>query len=124
MDEPAGPPSVCAIVLAYNRRASVDEVLARLAVLPVIEEVIVVDNGDDGTADVLEAAGRERVRVLRSPGNVGIAGRNIGAASTTCEFLLFLDDDAYPLPGAVESLLDGFTAEPKAGVIGGLVRDV
>jgi GT2 family glycosyltransferase len=35
-----------------------------------------------------------------------------------------LDDDSYPLPGAVETLREVFERLPRLGVAGGLVRDI
>jgi GT2 family glycosyltransferase len=35
-----------------------------------------------------------------------------------------LDDDSYPLPGAVETLADVFRTRPRLGAAGGSVRDV
>jgi len=55
---------------------------------------------------------------------VGIAGRNLGAREATGDFIVFLDDDSYPLPGAVEAMLDIFDRLPDLGVLGGFVRDV
>ena len=114
---------VAAVLLAYNRREAVEEVLGRLFDLPV-DEVIVVDNGTDGTGDAVRATARPGVHVIDPGGNVGIAGRNAGARAATCELIVFLDDDSYPLSGAIEALRAGFEANPRLGVLGGLVRDV
>ena len=116
-------PRVSAVILAHNRREAVGQVLDRLEALPV-DEVIVVDSGStDGTADAVRARGG-KVRLIDPGGNVAIAGRNIGARAATGEFLLMLDDDSYPLPGAIETLLEVFARSPRLGVAGGLVRDV
>jgi GT2 family glycosyltransferase len=116
-------PTVSVVILAHNRRDAIGVVLDRLRAVPV-DEVIVVDSGStDGTADVAREFGG-KVRVLDAGGNVAIAGRNIGARAATGEFLLMLDDDSYPLPGAVEVLLEVFANSPRLAVAGGLVRDV
>ncbi|HXC65335.1 MAG TPA: glycosyltransferase [bacterium] len=58
------------------------------------------------------------VRVLPS-GPVGPgAKRDLCAAATAAEFLAFLDDDAYPEPGWLESALEAF-ADPAVGAVGG-----
>ena len=62
---------------------------------------------------------------LLEPGeNLALAGRNLAADQATGELLLMLDDDAYPLPGAIETLVEAFRADPKLGVAGGFVRDI
>jgi GT2 family glycosyltransferase len=115
--------AIAAVLLAYNRKKAVDEVLHRLSTLPV-DEVVVVDNGSDGTGADLRARDVERVVVVDPGGNVGIAGRNRGAEATDCEFSVVLDDDSYALPGAVEGLRAAFDHKPRLAVVGGLVRDV
>jgi GT2 family glycosyltransferase len=118
-----GAPSVSAVIVTWNRREALDTVLDRLAELPVAE-VVVVDNGsDDGTAAAVRTRGGN-VRVLEQGENLGISGRNRGAREATGELLLMLDDDSYPLPGAIEALVERFERDPRLGAAGGLVRDV
>jgi GT2 family glycosyltransferase len=116
-------PTVSAIIITRNRKEALAHVLDRLHEQPV-GEILVVDNGSsDGTAELVRGYGA-RVRFLEPGANLGLAGRNLAAKEATGELLLMLDDDAYPLPGAVETLLDAFAANPRLGVAGGLVRDV
>lgn len=116
-------PRVSAVVLAYHRPAALSEVLGRLADLPV-DEVVVYDNSDDDEAAAVARGTGGNVRLLKGGGNMGIAGRNRAAEAATGDYLLFLDDDSYPLPGAVEELLAVFERLPRTGAVGGLVRDV
>jgi GT2 family glycosyltransferase len=109
---------VAAVVSTLTARNELGLVLDALAEAPV-DEVIVVENGPNP-----ELEGREGVRVLRPGRNLGIGARNLAARETEAELLLFLDDDSYPLPGAVEELVGAFGAQPRLGVAGGLVRDV
>ena len=46
--------------------------------------------------------------------NLNIAGRNLAAQKARGELLLMLDDDSYPLPGAVEALRWAFEALPAS----------
>lgn len=113
---------ISAVMLAYNRKPWVEIVLDKLDALPV-DEVIVVDHGDDGTSDLVERR-RGRARAVRVGHNLGIAGRNLGAAEASGDLLLMLDDDSYPLPGAVERLVAAMDDDPNIAVAGGYVRDV
>lgn len=81
------------------------------------------NSADDETAAVVRGA-PGNVRLLKTGENLGIAGRNRAAEVATGDFVLFLDDDSYPLPGAVDALLEVFDRCPDTGVVGGLVRDV
>lgn len=116
-------PTVSAVILAHNRRDAIATVLDRLRGEP-IDEVIIVDSGSsDGTPDVARAHDSKPV-VIEAGANVAIAGRNMGARAASSEFLLILDDDAYPLPGAVDALLAAFRDNPRLAIAGGFVRDV
>ncbi len=115
-------PRVSAVIATFNRRDAVISVLDRLRSLPV-DEVVVVDNGSsDGTAEALRARGD--VRVVEAGANLGFAGRNLGAREATGELLLILDDDAYPLPAAIEFMVEAFRRRRTLAVAGGLVRDL
>lgn len=92
--------------------------LEALRDLPV-DEVIVVENAPN--PELEEWPG---VHILRPERNLGIAARNLAAREATGDLLLMLDDDSYPLPGAIETLVEAFEREERLGVAGGLVRDV
>ena len=116
-------PGVSAVIATRNRREALEIVLDRLAELPV-DEVLVVDNGsEDDTVERVQARGG-KVRVLPQGANLGLAGRNLAAREARHELLLVLDDDAYPLPGAVDTLAERFERDPRLGAAGGLVRDI
>jgi GT2 family glycosyltransferase len=115
---------VSAIILSYERREAVAIVLDRLQSLPV-DEIVIFDNGSsDGTAEMIKARNDPRIHLIESPTNVGFAGRNTAVEEASGEFLLMLDDDAYPLPGAVETLSSALIRSPRLAVAGGLVIDV
>lgn len=114
-------PGVTAVLLSFNRRETIVRVLDELDAQGCADEVIVVDASSDGTADMLRARGGV---VVLEPGDLGAAGRNHGAAAATHELILFIDDDSYPEPGAVEELVAAFEANPRLGVAGGLIRNI
>jgi GT2 family glycosyltransferase len=113
------PLPVTAVILAFNRRRAVERVLDELEAQGCVDEVIVVDTGSDGTADVVRARG---VTVLE-PGDIGVAGRNVGAEAASHELVLMLDDDSYPETGAVRLLVDAMEANPRLGIATGLILD-
>lgn len=87
---------IAAIVPAYNEAKNIGSVLSVLTRSPLIDEVIVVNDGStDNTAEV---AARYRVRVIDLPANVGKGGAmKIGANNTDAEILLFIDADLIGL---------------------------
>lgn len=117
-----GEHKISAVLLAFERKRWVEIVLDKLASLPV-DEVVVVDHGNDGTSGMVDTRGGA-VRAVPVGKNLGIGGRNVGAREATGDLLLMLDDDAYPLPGAIESLVATFDSDPKVAIVGGFVRDV
>jgi len=110
---------VTAILPTVAPRKELGLVLDALEELAV-DEVIVVVNGPNE-----ELHRRERnLRVLRPGSNLGISARNLAAREARNDLLVMLDDDSYPLPGAIETLAQAFEANPRLAVAAGLVRDV
>jgi len=89
-------------------------------------ELIVVDNGaDPDTLPGSDLPADSPARLIRPGRNLGFAGAaNRGAAIARGEILLLLNPDAVPEPGALDALLDGFSAHPEAaGLAPRLVDD-
>jgi hypothetical protein len=116
-------PTVSAVLLSHERMQELALVLDALSDLPV-GEVLVVGDGSGEAAPVV--AGYEKARLIEPrPGvQLGIAGRNVAAGEAKGDFLLMLDDDSHPLPGAIEAMLAAFEHQPNLGVVGGLVREI
>lgn len=71
-------------------------------------EVLVLDNGsEDGTVSMVE---REfpQVRLFAMAENLGAVARNKGIAESRGRYIVALDDDSYPQPGAVEKAVAVF----------------
>lgn len=117
-----GLPPVSAVLLTYNRRDVVCDTIERLRALP-FAEIVVVDNAStDGTREVLAAV--PDIVFHPNDQNLGIGGRNQGVRLAANELVVLLDDDSYPLAGAVETLAAFMQAYPQVALVGGLVRDV
>ncbi len=89
--------------------------------------VYIVDNaspGGDGARLKAFAGGEPLVRFIQSTENGGFgAGNNIAlkeilAAPEPFDYILLLNPDAYPRPGALKALADFMAAHPDAGVAG------
>ena len=114
---------VGAVILAHRRREPLRHTLRQLEGLG-LHEVLVADNdSQDGTAEMVRGWGGA-VRLVHEGENLGVAGRNVAVRAATSDLLLMLDDDSWPLEGAVEALVRRFEADPRLGVLGGLVLDV
>ena len=90
-------------------------------------ELIIVNNAStDHTEAVIELfAGETRngivlKQIFESEPSLSIA-RNRGIDEATGNILIFLDDDAFPAPGWLDSCLKAFAANPKVLGVGGKV---
>jgi GT2 family glycosyltransferase len=116
-------PRVSAVVLSHERLRELAIVLDALRALPV-DEVLVAGDGS-GEAATVVAPHAPWARLVERPGvHLGIAGRNLAAREATSDRLLMLDDDVYPLPGAIEEMAAALRLDPRLAVVGGLVREV
>ena len=79
---------------------------------------MVVDNGVAPLEIGLMPAG---VSVVREPVAGLSRARNTGAAAAANDVLVYLDDDARPAPGWIESLRDAF-CDPRVAIAGGPIN--
>lgn len=114
------------VIPTWNRLQDLRRTLASLAAHdgPPFE-VIVVDNAStDGTAAWV-AEEHPGVRVIRLDRNLGPTGaRNAGVAQARADYVVLLDSDTEPLPGAFSEIASHFDADPGLGAINGLQIDL
>lgn len=103
---PAANVRVAAIVVTFNRLGQLQQTMERLLAEP-LDQILVVDNqSTDGTADWLRGLEGPRVLVVTPDRNIGGAGGfELGMRTAVARFdpdwLVLMDDDARPLPGAI-----------------------
>jgi mycofactocin glycosyltransferase len=110
-------PAVSVVVPFAGSREQAQAVIAMLNVLATRpdDELIIADNS--GTVD----PGSEGVTVVRATGEASAAhSRNVGAAASTNDWILFLDSDVI----APADLLDSFFAEPIDQRVGAITGDI
>lgn len=114
---------VSIVVLTHDRPQELAQVLEQLCLLPESPRIVVVDNGShdaDAVARIARAHG-DRVKIVRSPLNLGAAGRNIGVAHVRTPYVAFCDDDTVWQSGALRRACDWLDDYPHIGVINGRV---
>ena len=97
------------VVVSYHSRPQIEGLLAGLAAdLP----LVIVDNagGRDGLRDL--AAARPNTRYLDGGGNGFAKAANLGARSTAYEYVIFVNPDARPTPGNLDTLVNTLVEEP------------
>lgn len=113
-------PLVSIIIPVYNQIEFTWRCLRSIADTPARHsfEVIVVDDcSSDATPEILgQITG---LRIVRNDVNKGfIRTCNHGACHARGQYLLFLNNDTYILPGWLDELVDTFAAIPEAGLVG------
>ena len=127
----APDPTVSVIIPTHNRAASVARTLRALAAQKSpgisVDVVVVADGCTDGTSGVVEAGDWPMpVRLLVQPALGPAAARNRGAAASTGDVLIFLDDDIEASSEFVAAHADAHRAdgEPALVAIGYLPTDL
>jgi len=83
-------------------------------------EVIVVDNASDDGSGAMVRQEFPWVRLIKNDVNLGYTrGCNQGIASTQAEYVLLLNPDCRPAPGAVELLAQHLDCHPAVGAVTG-----
>jgi N-acetylglucosaminyl-diphospho-decaprenol L-rhamnosyltransferase len=92
---------------------------------PLVDELVVVDNGSTrmDLAKLKSLSERDpRVRLLTGHGNIGFArGANLGARAAGGDILLFLNPDAFLQAGCVAELVRAIEGRPTPSLVGGRV---
>jgi len=113
-------PVATAIVLNYNGRGFVTEAVRSLLDqdAPGVE-VLVVDNAStDGSAEEIEAAFGDCVRLVRSPRNLGFGGgNNLGIRQARGRHIVLLNNDAVATPAFVRELVEAAEADRRIGMV-------
>ena len=109
------------IAPSYNRRPRLDSVLDEIGKrgYDFAYEIIIIDNkSEDGSVEMVRKK-YSHVRLFPLDKNIGAKSRNIGIKETQGRYIVMIDDDSYPLPGAVERAIEVFEKDhdEKIGAI-------
>jgi N-acetylglucosaminyl-diphospho-decaprenol L-rhamnosyltransferase len=117
--------SVSVVMVVYMTGEALEQSLACVLADPLVDELVVVDNGSSPTeAERLRALAERdgRVALVRGHGNVGFAtGANLGANTAKGDLLVFLNPDAFLQPGCVAALVREIQDQPVPCIVGGRV---
>lgn len=110
-------PRISLVVLTYNRADSVCRTLSKLRETCPEIPIIAVDNHstDDTVARIRHHF--PTVEVVTASINTGAAGRNIGVARVTTEYVAFCDDDTWWEHGALQAAVPLLDRYPQVAVL-------
>lgn len=117
----AAVPALSILIVAYNSSAFIADCIGSVIAHTSAGsyEILLVDNGTDGTADKV-AAEFPMVRIIPGQGNIGFGrGNNLLAEHARGRYLLLLNPDTRLVEPAIDRLL-AFARTQPAGAWGGL----
>jgi N-acetylglucosaminyl-diphospho-decaprenol L-rhamnosyltransferase len=121
----AGRRSVSVVMVVYRTGEALAQSLACVLADPLVDELVVVDNGSEPeeAARLRNLAERDaRVVLIEGQGNVGFAkGANLGARRARGDLLVFLNPDAFLQPGCIAELVREIEGRPSPTIVGGRV---
>jgi GT2 family glycosyltransferase len=117
----ADPPISVSIIIPVSNHASLTfgclEALRSQMVRDI--EIIVVDNASADETKALIPRMRGVISLINQTNLSFAESCNQGAAIASGQFLLFLNNDAFVLPGALENMTTAMVANPNVGAVGG-----
>jgi cellulose synthase/poly-beta-1,6-N-acetylglucosamine synthase-like glycosyltransferase/peptidoglycan/xylan/chitin deacetylase (PgdA/CDA1 family) len=113
-------PTVSVVVPAYNEAVVIARTVGSLAASDYPEfDVVVVDDGStDGTAEIVEGLGNQRVRVVTQPNAGKAAALNTGIRHTSGEVVVMVDADTIFEPETMRRLVQPFATQAVGAVSG------
>lgn len=125
LPESPGRRRVTVVMVVYRTGEALPKSLDCVLAEPLVDELVVVDNGStpEEAAHLAALAAREpRMRLISGHGNVGFArGANLGARAASGDILVFLNPDAFLQPDCVAELAREAEAHPAPCLVGGRV---
>ena len=115
-------PTVAIVIPTRNRTGFLKRCLSKLLPYVSSHPECSITVSDDGDASVTrEALGGEMgiVQVIQGPRRGPAANRNCGAAHSTGDLLVFLDDDCIPEENLIEIYQDAARKSPGSGSLKG-----
>ena len=111
--------NVSYLIITHNRCAGLIANLHSLFAVQPDADVWLVDNAStDDTVDRVRDS-FPRVRLIQLDRNLGMPARNVALRQMRSEFVVLLDDDSHPMPGAVEASIEHMRWNANvAGVVG------
>ncbi|MDB5455015.1 MAG: putative glycosyltransferase, partial [Caulobacter sp.] len=118
-------PRLSLIMVVYMTGPALVDSVSHVLAEPTVDEFIIIDNGSPPDVAVwlrVLAANEPRVRLVQGQGNIGFArAANLGAATAKGSDLVFLNPDAFLLPGCVAALADAGRDRPRPCIVGARV---
>jgi GT2 family glycosyltransferase len=118
------PCNISIIILMHNKISMTKDCLSHLAkaIVNLDHEVIVLDNASTEDTESIRMCSEwfHRFRIIRIPENTAFSScNNFGVLQAGGDWLLFLNNDAFVKPDAVQRLRETAVMDAKIGATGG-----
>ncbi len=117
---------ISVVIITYNGAHRINNILQSLTrqSRPADEVVIVIDGSKDNTREVAEKFQEQLpLKIIETP-NQGRAGaRNTGAANSTYDLILYLDDDTRPFQDCLRDHWQHHQLKPGSIMVGYILED-
>jgi len=117
---------VSAVIVNHNAGSVLGDCLR--SIVGQVDELVLVDNGSHpGSLDAILGSEFDlgSIRIVRSPKNIGFAAAcNLGLRLCTHDMMLLLNPDSIAMPNLVRCLVETLESNPKAGMVGGGIRNM
>ncbi len=116
-------PTVTVVIAAYNEAAHIEETVRNKLSLDypadLLNIIVVSDESEDGTDDIVRGIGDDRVRLIRQVPRAGkTSGLNLAMPEATGEIIVFSDANSLYHRDALKYLVACF-ADPQVGYVTG-----
>jgi cellulose synthase/poly-beta-1,6-N-acetylglucosamine synthase-like glycosyltransferase/peptidoglycan/xylan/chitin deacetylase (PgdA/CDA1 family) len=113
-------PPVSVIVPAFNEAEGIEQAVRSLASsdYPGFEVIVVDDGSSDGTGEIVEGLGLDRVRVFREPNRGKAAALNLGISHARHDIIVAVDADTVFEPDTVRRIVRPMADEWVGAVAG------
>ncbi len=113
-------PDLSFIIVNYNSGEKVDRLVSDILSCESNIEIVVVDNNSqDGSKDILKKLDKNRIRLICNAENIGYgAANNIGATLASSDYLVFINPDAsIPMGQRLKSFFINTMKTPGIGMV-------
>lgn len=112
-------PLVSLISITFHQTAATAEMIASVLAGDYGNlEIIIVDNGAEGSDAVQLLERFPEIRLISSPRNLGFAGgNNLGTRAARGEYLFYLNNDTLVARDAISALVAVLESRPRAGLV-------
>lgn len=104
------------VFISYNRSSEVQTNLDKMSSYPLLNKIIWVDNASTDNVGAI-TFDSSKVTLIKLEKNIGISAYNVGAAASSADIIIVLDDDSHVDESAVLATIQTFENDKDLGAL-------